>query len=869
MKTDELREKYLEFFVSKGCVRRPSDVLVPREDPTVLFTPAGMNQFKNQFLGIGPLEFTKATTCQKCLRTGDIDNVGVTAYHHTFFEMLGNFSFGDYFKKEAIHWGWEFLTSKKWLGLAPERLTVTVYLDDDEAAKIWEKEIRLSKDRIFRCDEMENFWPAGAPTHGPDGVCGPCSEIYYHPPSGGKQVEIWNLVFTQFNRSGNPPDNLKPLPKKNIDTGMGLERTAAVLQGFESNYEIDILRPLCEAAGEVVGKKYDFQGPTGRPLRRIADHVRAVTMCGHEGVVPDNAKQGYIVRQLLRRAMLEGFLLGQKEPFLHLLVPVVAQLMKRPYPDIAQSVGAVAKTVQEEESQFLGTIDRGMVGMEKAIAVAKKSGGVIAGETVFQLHTREGFLYDLTEQIALRNGLTIDKAEYARLMKAHEEVSSGAGGFDGSVMAEGPLDTVRKKHGSTKFLGYADATSTAKIVGLVIDKQLADTAAQSQTVGILLDQTPFYGESGGQVGDSGVLKTATGTVRITDTQRNGDLTVHIGLVEQGAIKVGDPVSATIDVDRRSGIRRAHSATHLLHHALRKTLGPNAMQRGSKVENDALRFDFAHGQPVSPDELRAIEDEINRRVAEAANVSTDVIPQQTAKERGAMMLFGEKYPDNVRVVQMGEFSIECCGGTHLANTGQVGLCRVLYEEPVAKGVRRIVALTGQRAMQAIRDTENLLKQTAQLVKAPQLEEIPQRVTALQDELRLLKAEISQFRRASLGQTIDTLLAEAEVVNGTKIVTHIVENADRDLLREYVDKLRVSGSVAILLGAVIDGKVALTAAVSKDLVKRAKAGDCVKTAAPLVGGGGGGRPDLAEAGGKDVDKLPSALAAGAAYYRQSLS
>jgi alanyl-tRNA synthetase len=869
MKTDDLREAYLSFFESKGCVRRPSDVLVPRDDPTVLFTPAGMNQFKNQFLGIGPLEFTKATTCQKCIRTGDIDNVGVTAYHHTFFEMLGNFSFGDYFKREAINWAWEFLTTKKWLGLDPSRLTVTVYLDDDEAAGIWQKDIGLTTDRILRCDEYENFWPAGSPTNGPDGVCGPCSEIYYLPPGGTKPVEIWNLVFTQFNRVGAPPNNLRPLPKKNIDTGMGLERCASVMQGVLSNFEIDILRPLCEAAGNAVGAKYDFNGPQGRPLRRIADHIRCVTMCAHEGVVPDNAKQGYIVRQLLRRAMLEGFLLGKQEPFLFTLVPVVAELMKRPYPDVRQSVEAVANIVKEEESQFLGTIERGLGKWERMVTLAKSNGGKITGAQAFELHSQDGFLFDLTVQMAARNGLEVDVEGYEAQVKEHEE-KSGSGAFLDSVMSEGPLDVVRKQSGGTNFLGYDKSEATGKVVGLIVKKEYAKEHAGGDTIALLLDQTPFYGEAGGQVGDVGTITGKTFSFKVVDSHRNADLIIHIGKLEKGTVHVGDEATATIDVARRAGIRRAHSATHLLHHALHKTLGPNALQRGSKVENDTLRFDFAHSKPVTADELRKIEDEINARIAEGATVNTEVTDQKTAKERGAMMLFGEKYPDRVRMVTMGDFSVELCGGTHLSNTGQVGLSRVMSEEPVAKGIRRISMLTGAKALAHIRETEQLLRETAILLKAPTVQDLPRRVTALQDELQAAKRELSKHTMASIADLGTTMLREAEVVGGVKLVVREIKDVPRESLKELVDQLR-SGKepVAVLLGLVDDGKVALIAAVSKDLAgKKLHAGDAVKAAAKVVGGGGGGRPDLAEAGGKDPSKLAQALEAGKEVFKAKL-
>lgn len=874
MKTNELREKYLAFFESKGCVRRSSDVLVPHGDKSVLFTPAGMNQFKNQFLGIGPLDFTRATTCQKCLRTGDISNVGVTAYHHTFFEMLGNFSFGDYFKREAINWAWEFLTDKKWLGLPGERLTVTVYLDDDEAWNIWNKEVGLPADRIRRDDEHENFWPAGAPTNGPDGVCGPCSEIYFHPPSGGKSVEIWNLVFTQFNRVGPPPDNLRPLPKQNIDTGMGLERCAAVLQGVESNFEIDILKPLCLAAGEAVGVKYSFGGEHGRPLRRIADHMRAVTMCVHEGVVPSNEKQGYVVRLLLRRALLEGYLIGKQQPFLYQLVPAVVQAMRVPYPDIAESAVATADAIRAEEEQFLDIIERGLNRFERIVERCRQSGqSAVTGEEAFELHTQEGFLIEMTEAMAARHNLSVDSKRFEKLLDKHRQ-ESGRGSFSDNVMAEGPLDAIRKTAGGTEFLGYERTSATARVVGIIAEKQLVESMEEVghlDPIAVVLDKSPFYGESGGQVGDTGEITTKGGArFEVADTQRDGDLILHIGHLKSGKLKLGDEVTATVDAVRRDGIRRAHSATHLLHHALRQVLGPNAQQRGSKVEQDVLRFDFAHKGPMTPEELLQVEDEINARVAAGAAVATEITDQKIAKERGAMMLFGEKYPDRVRMVTMGDFSVELCGGTHLSNTGQVGLCRVVSEEPVAKGVRRVVAYTGPRALQSVREAESVLKQAAVALKSPQLQDVPRRIEQLQDEIKRLKQELAQYTKASVSGAIDSLLQSAETVGDSRIICAKLENADKEMLREYADQLRTQGkSVAVLLAAESEGKVLLLAALTKDLIQKgAKAGDCVREAAKAVGGGGGGRPDLAEAGGKDPSKIDDALRAAADYYRRSI-
>jgi alanyl-tRNA synthetase len=870
MRTDELREKYLDFFVSKGCVRRPSDILVPRDDKTVLFTPAGMNQFKNQFLGVGPIEFTRATTCQKCVRTGDIENVGVTAYHHTFFEMLGNFSFGDYFKKDAIHWAWEFLTDPKWLGLVKDRLTVTVYLDDEEAYNIWHKEVGLAADRIKHNDEFENFWPAGAPSQGPDGVCGPCSEIYYHPPSGGKEVEIWNLVFTQFNRVGNPPNNLRPLPSKNIDTGMGLERTAAVLQGVESNYEIDILRPLCDAAGEVVGKKYDFAGPQGRPLRRIADHVRACTFAIHEGCGPGSKDAAYIIRLLLRRAFLEGYLLGRQEPFLYKLVPAVIRAMRGPYPELASTERSVTETIKEEETHFLGTIDRGLSKFDKLVDKAASSGKKeLPGKEVFDLHQTDGFILDLTRALARDRGLTVDLAGFKRAEEEHKR-KSGVGSW--GVMAAGPLDSIQKSAGDTKFLAYDTTQSSARIVGLVVDgKPVESVSDDGAAVDLVLDQSPFYGESGGQVGDTGAITAEGLHFDVLDAQKHAGLIVHRGTLAKGTVKVGQTVSATVTGDRRAGIRRAHSATHLLHHALHVVLGEHAMQRGSKVEDDVLRFDFSHGAAVSADELLRIEDIINARVAEGAPVDISFMDLKDARAAGVTALFGEKYPDRVRVVRMGDFSRELCGGTHLASTGQVGLCKVISEENVAAGVRRIVAYTGRRALERVRETESVLKEVAVALKTPVPQELPRRVQQLQDELKQLKQELTKLSRASIGGSVQQFLAEAEMVGDAKIVCRRLDGVDRDSLREFADQLRTAGkSVALLLAAEIDGKVALLAAVSKDLVQKGvKAGDCVKAAAQAVGGGGGGRPDLAEAGGKDPTQIDAALAAGRDIFRAALN
>ena len=879
MKTNELREKYLSFFESKGCVRRPSDVLVPKDDPTVLFTPAGMNQFKNEFMGIGKLDFTAATTCQKCLRTGDISNVGVTPYHHTFFEMLGNFSFGDYFKREAIHWAWEFLTDKKWLGLDADRLTVSVYKGqwgfDEEAFNIWKDEIGLDPDRIACLEEDENYWPASAPSEGPDGVCGPCSEIFYHPPGMDGDVEIWNLVFTQFNRVGDPPDNLRPLPSKNIDTGMGLERTAAVLQGVAgiSNFENDVLKPLCLAAADVVGVKYDFHDSVGRPIRRIADHVRAATFAMHEGVVPDKNNESYVIRQLVRRALLEGYLLGKKEPFLFEIVPAVVDVMKDAYPEITETVDSVQNTLKEEEGDFLNTIERGLTRFDKCASSAKNANKVISGKDAFTLHTQDGFLIELTEAIASDRGLTVDRESYDKLMDEHGVISTGGRTID--VMSAGPLDLLRKEQGDTEFVGYESISTEAKVVGLQVNKEAVKTVEPGfdGAFALVLDRTPFYGESGGQVGDCGTLTADGVEIEVVDCQKHQQaLFVAVCYLKSGSVSVGDTLTAQVDEDNRAAIRRAHSATHILHHALHETVGETATQRGSKVEADALRFDFAHKQAMTSDEIRQVEDIINAKIASGSVVTTELLPIKEAKERGAMALFGEKYPDNVRVVTMGDFSVELCGGTHLTNTGQVGLCRVVSEEPVAKGVRRITALTGPKALQKSRETDELVSTLQKQLKANQASDLPARVEALQEQVRQLNKQLAELTSASVSDAIGDLVANADEVGGVKVVAHKLENVPREALRDFVDQLRDNYSpIAVILGAEIDGKVALIAAASKELVKSKglNSGNAVKAAAKVAGGGGGGRPDMAEAGARLVDKLDEAIETGATVFRDALN
>jgi alanyl-tRNA synthetase len=858
MKTDELREAFLNFFEKQGCVRRPSDVLVPN-DPTVLFTPAGMNQFKREFMGLGDPNFKRAATCQKCLRTGDIDNVGKTAFHETFFEMLGNFSFGDYFKREAIHWAWEFLT--KTLKIAPDRLTITVYLDDDEAFNIWHDEIKIPANRISRLGEDDNFWPAGAPTHGPNGVCGPCSEIFYHG-AGPKEVEIWNLVFTQYNRLG--PGQLEPLPKQNIDTGMGLERAAACLQGVSTVFDIDIFRPIIAAVADSLGLKYDRDHPDGVRIRRMADHIRALTFCIHENVRPGPEKQGYVIRRLLRRAVLDAYQIGRREPFLNQLVPAVAEVMRNPYPELGESVSRIQTTVKLEEEQFLRNLDNGLKLLSDIFQKTRSAGSdTISGKDAFTLHATYGIPVEVVESLATDHNLRIDKSGFEVERDRHTVVSRGST-VAADVFSVGPLDTLKREyHHGSEFLGYSTTHDQGRVIGIVEQNRLADSAAAGNGGGslvLVLDRTPFYGESGGQVGDTGVIRGNQFEFQVVDTKKDNDFALHVGHVTEGEVTVNEPVTAQIDADRRNAIRRAHTATHLLHHALRTILGKHAQQAGSKVEPDRLRFDFANPESVGRDRLRAIEEAVNLRILAASPVSWTHMPIEQARNEGAMALFGEKYPDIVRVVQMGDFSRELCGGTHLDNVGQVGLFKIIGEESVAAGTRRITALVGKAAIDYARQQEEILGELALALRVP-AGQVAERVNSLLDEIKSLKKQVSQRRpEAPARVTADDLLSAARQVAGATVVIQAVDNVAPDEMRQLIDVLRrkQETGLAVLLVTAVDGKVQLAAGLTKDLIERGlHAGNWLKEVAPVVGGGGGGRPDLAQAGGKSPEKIPAAL------------
>ena len=968
MHTNEIRQKYLDFFQSKGHTLVASDVLVPKWDPTVLFTPAGMNQFKDHFLGKVDLQFTRATSCQKCLRTGDIENVGRTAYHHTFFEMLGNFSFGDYFKREAIHWAWEFLTAKQWLAIDPNRLSVSVYQDDDEASDIWQREIGLPLNRIARLGEHDNFWPAGAPTDGPDGVCGPCSEIFFHP-DGGDECEIWNLVFTQFNRQGDPPDNLTPLPNQNIDTGMGLERIAATMQGVTTNFHIDILKPLVFAAADVVGVEYQANSDNGRRLRRIADHVRACTMAIHENVYPGANKEEYVIRRLLRRAVLQGHEMGLRDPFLFQLVPQVVSLMSEPYPELRQTAERVAHVVKNEEQHFFGTLDAGLAKITTIfhqMQAANRS--TVDGHEAFDLYQTFGIPAELFASIAAEKNCAFDWNGYQKALEQHG-IDSGAGSK--GVMGDfGPLDEIKREVKSTAFLGYQGASSQAVVCGLMVAEDcdgqdntarvqkrvaelhppladLADRADRDQDLNqlqyLILDQSPFYAESGGQVGDQGEIVSDTGTFQVQDTQKSGDVIIHIGYLQQGTIRQGDMVAARVDQGRRDAIRRAHSATHVLHYALQKNLGHHAQQRGSKVVDDLLRFDFANLEPVSAEQLTQIETLVNQKIEAGGTVSAEILPLEQARQAGAMMLFGEKYPDPVRMVSIADFSKELCGGIHVDQIEEVESFEITVEENISAGTRRIQAITGRRAAENRRKTLRVAKALSRFWGVP-LIHLPTQVAELQSLVKSLKKhggsgsvqlteelkkitqtpieildeqilmdasgnpigyfdvrdllkKISQGlnvglsdlenRLISLRQEavmlmekiqnspkfeldIDHLIAQAEQLDqDMTIIIHQLPESDPAQVKSWIDQIRKKKENLAIFFATPQGtqRVMVIAGISQSLVKQGlHAGNWIKHVAAAVEGRGGGKPDMAQAGGIDIEKLPAAMAAARNFFKR---
>ena len=854
MNTAELRQAFLSFFEEQGHRVLPSSPLVPANDPTLLFTNAGMVQFKDVFLGEDVRDYRRATTSQRCVRAGgkhnDLENVGYTARHHTFFEMLGNFSFGDYFKEDAIRFAWAFLTDT--LGLPPERLWVTVYHDDDEAADIWLKKIGADPERFSRLGEKDNFWSMGD-----TGPCGPCSEVFYDhgpdvpggPPGspeedGDRYTEVWNLVFMQFDRAAD--GTMTPLPKPSVDTGMGLERMAAVLQGVHSNYDIDLFRALIDAVAKIT-RSTDRRNAS---LRVIADHIRACSFLIIDGVLPAREGRGYVLRRIIRRAVRHGYKLGVDEPFFYKLVGALENIMGDAYPELARQRAHVERVLRQEEERFAQTLTQGMALLEDAFK--RLEDGVIPGDIVFQLSDTYGFPLDLTADIARERGVTVDEAGYEKAMAKQRERSQAASKF--GVVQGGAVHSAA----STEFRGYDALTGQGTVLELHVDGEAVETIEAGVNAIVITDQTPFYAESGGQVGDAGEI-TAGGAARfaVSDTQKSGDAHAHFGALTTGALSVGDTVDLAVDAKRRQAVVLNHSATHLLHAALRDTLGEHVAQKGSLVAPDRLRFDFSHYEAVTRDELGTIERRVNDEIRRNADAVTRTMPFDEAVESGAMALFGEKYDDDVRVLTLGEFSVELCGGTHVKRVGDIGLFKIIQETGIAAGVRRIEAITGDTALSWISDSERLVATIADMVKASR-DDVADKVTAALARARGLEKEVAQLKQQLVGSRSGDLSAQARQIQGLNVVAAQLDGADAGDLRTAVDQLKDKlGNAVVVLGAVDGDKVRLVAGVSKSATDRVRAGDLVSAVAAKVGGRGGGRPDMAQAGGTDPAALPSAL------------
>jgi alanyl-tRNA synthetase len=858
----DLRALFLNFFRERGHQVVASSSLVPGNDPTLLFTNAGMVQFKDVFLGKDKRSYNRAASSQRCVRAGgkhnDLENVGYTARHHTFFEMLGNFSFGDYFKPDAIRFAWDFVTGKQYLGIDPQRLMVTVYHTDDEAYDIWLKDVGVPADRIVRIGDKpgggsDNFWQMGE-----TGPCGPCSEIFYDhgahipggPPGspdadGDRWIEIWNLVFMQFERSED--GQLTPLPKPSVDTGMGLERTAAVMQGVHSNYEIDMFVNLIKAAAEATNTK-DL---TAASLRVIADHIRACSFLIADGVLPSNEGRGYVLRRIIRRAVRHGHKLGQSQLFFYSLVPTLQREMGEAYPELITQGALIERVLKLEEEKFAGTLTRGMVLLEKAIAdLGDKT--EITGRTVFLLHDTFGFPVDLTADIARERGLTIDEPGYRKLMDQQKE-----GG--GSETFNVDMSSAVSAEDTTHFSGYENLSDTGSVIALIRGKERVDVLRAGEEGQVILDHTPFYAESGGQVGDAGALTGPSVEFAVADTKKIGSAFAHVGRVKEGELRVGARLEARVDGERRRATMANHSATHLLHAALRKVLGTHVTQKGSLVAPDRLRFDFAHFAAVTSEELKTIEELVNAEVRANARAETRLMDYDAAVASGAMALFGEKYDDQVRVLSFGGFSTELCGGTHVSRAGDIGLFKIISEGGVAAGIRRIEAVTGQGAYEWISQTDSVLREVASLVKAGR-DDVEDKVRQLLDRSRKLEKEVAALKsKLASGQGND-LASTAVDVGGLKVVATRVDGADAPALRDAVDQLKSKlRSAAIVLASVDDAnKVVLIAGVTADQTSKVKAGDLVNFVAQQVGGRGGGRSDMAQAGGNDPAKLDDALA-----------
>ena len=861
--TAEIRQAFLDFFHSKGHQVVASSSLVPNNDPTLLFTNAGMVQFKDVFLGQDKRDYSRATTSQRCVRAGgkhnDLENVGYTARHHTFFEMLGNFSFGDYFKKEAIAYAWELLTGEQWFKLPKERLWVTVYETDDEAFEIWANDIGVPRERIIRIGDnkgsayaSDNFWQMGD-----TGPCGPCTEIFYDhgdhiwggPPGspeedGDRYIEIWNIVFMQFNRQAD--STMQPLPKPSVDTGMGLERIAAVLQHVNSNYEIDLFAKLIKSVAQVTGAT-DLDN---KSLRVIADHIRSCAFLIADGVIPSNENRGYVLRRIIRRAVRHGNMLGAKDAFFYKLVAPLIEVMGAAGEDLKRQQKHVENALKSEEEQFAKTLERGLALLDDELA--KLQGDTLDGETVFRLYDTFGFPADLTADVCRERNLKIDEAGFEVAMEQQRQRAREASGFGADY------NNVIRIDAATNFKGYDHLELNAVVQALFVDGQQVEQIDAGQDAVVVLEETPFYGESGGQVGDTGVLTGQNAEFSVQDTQKYGKAIGHIGKLSHGQLRVGDRLHAQVDEARRARIRLNHSATHLLHAALRQVLGDHVGQKGSLVNDKYLRFDFSHFEAMKPQEIRQVEDIVNAQIRRNLAVETEIMDLDDAKQKGAMALFGEKYDQRVRVLTMGDFSTELCGGIHALRTGDIGLFRIQSESGTAAGVRRIEAVTGEGALAQINAQSQQLQDVAQLVKANS-SNLNEKVRGLVDHVRALEKELQQLRDQQAAQESASLSSKAVEIKGTKLLVKELSNVEPKMLRTMVDDLKNQlGSAIIVLATVDEGKVSLIAGVTKDLTDRVKAGELVGELASQVGGKGGGRPDMAQAGGTDPQALAGALA-----------
>ncbi|HDY99703.1 MAG TPA: alanine--tRNA ligase [Pseudomonas sabulinigri] len=863
MKSAEIREAFLHFFEEKGHSRVASSSLIPANDPTLLFTNAGMNQFKDCFLGLEKRAYTRATSSQKCVRAGgkhnDLENVGYTARHHTFFEMLGNFSFGDYFKRDAINYAWEFLTSKDWLSLPQEKLWVTVYASDDEAYDIWTKEIGVPAERMIRIGDnkgapyaSDNFWAMGD-----TGPCGPCSEIFFDhgediwggPPGspeedGDRYIEIWNNVFMQFNRTADGV--MHPLPAPSVDTGMGLERISAVLQHVHSNYEIDLFQSLLEASAKAIGCEQN----NAASLKVVADHIRSCSFLIADGVLPSNEGRGYVLRRIIRRACRHGNKLGAQGLFFHKIVAALAAEMGDAFAELKMQQAHIERVLKTEEEQFAKTLDQGLKILEQDLAELK--GTEIPGEVVFKLYDTFGFPADLTGDIARERELTIDEAGFEAAMNAQRDRARSASQFGLDYNSLVKVDAV------TRFQGYAGTHGEGAVVGLYRNGELVDQLREGDSGVVILDQTPFYAESGGQVGDSGYLQADGFSFEVSDTTKAGNAHLHHGKVLQGSLSKGAAVTAQVDAGVRQSIALNHSATHLLHAALRQSLGDHVQQKGSLVDSQRLRFDFSHYEAIKPEQLRELENQVNEQIRQNSAVDIEVTNIEQAKKKGAMALFGEKYGDEVRVLTMGGgFSVELCGGTHVQRTGDIGLFKIIAESGIASGVRRIEAVTGQGALEFVAQTEERLREAAQVVKGSR-DTLIDKLSALVERTRQLEKDVDQLKAKAASAAGSDMAAEAQKVGERTVLVKRVDGVDGKSLMALVDQLKNKlGSAAILLGGEADGKVVLVAGVTKDLAGKVKAGDWIRNTAQAVGGKGGGRPDMAQGGGTEVAALDQAL------------